>query len=356
MTNSAQPRKSPTTPKRRRWYHSLFRAAAVTTVVVLLLFIAGCLMLHMPGHSYSGPLQPLTPEETQIRDGLKQHVHELAGRIGIRNLQRPDKLEEAAAYVEQSFAALGYKVTAHPFEVQSVQDHTVRNLSVEIPGSTHPAEIVVIGAHYDSARGCPAANDNASGVAAMLELARVFRARAPARTLRFVAFVNEEPPWFQTRYMGSRVYAAECRARNDNIVSMVSIETIGYYSDEKGSQKYPPPFGAFYPGTGNFIAFVGNWSSRHLVSRSIGTFRRHAKFPSEGGAVPGAIPGIGWSDHWAFWQEHYPGIMVTDTAPFRSPPYHEPQDTPDKLDYVRSARVVAGLGHVTDDLVSSKAR
>ena len=233
---------------------------------------------------------------------------------------------------------------------------TCCNLAAEISGTSRADEIIVIGGHYDSvlveSLPCPGANDNASGAAATLALARAFAELTPQRTVRFVLFVNEEPPFFQNPFMGSWIYAKRCRERDENIVAMFSLETIGYYSDERGSQKYPFPLGLLYPSTGNFIAFVGNVGSRKLVRESIGSFRRHAEFPSEGGALPGSMPGVGWSDHWAFWQEGYPALMVTDTAPFRYPHYHQASDTPDKLDYDRMSRVVDGLERVVSDLAN----
>ena len=173
-----------------------------------------------------------------------------------------------------------------------------------------------------------------------------------ARTVRLVAFVNEEPPFCHTDLMGSRVYARRCRARDENVVAMLSLETIGFYVDEPGSQKYPFPFSLFYPDTGNFVGFVGNLGSRSLTRRSIRAFRESTDFPSEGLAAPGWIPGIGWSDHWSFWQEGYPGVMITDTAPFRYPHYHTPQDTPDRIDYDRFARVVMGVSGVVEALAT----
>lgn len=303
----------------------------------------------MPLKSYSGPLPPLTTNEIDLRDGLRRHVQKLAGDIGERNIFKPDKLRAATEYVEGSFAAAGYKVTRHSYDVLHELCH---NLEVEIPGKTRASEIVIAGAHYDSVSSSPGANDNASGVAAVLELARVWAGREPARTLRFVAFVNEEPSFFQTEQMGSLVYAKLCRQKNQNVVAMLSLETIGYYSTAAGSQKYPFPLGLFYPSRGDFIGFVGNTSNAGLVRRCIESFRRQVSFPSEGGALPGTLPGIGWSDHWAFWQAGYPALMVTDTAPFRYPYYHTQQDTPDRLDYDRMARVVAGLDKVLEELVN----
>lgn len=310
--------------------------------------LAGCHM-NFPGRSFKGLLPPQTDDETELASRLRDHVEMLAGTIGERNIWHPDQLLAAAEYIEQTFRDYGQEPVPL-FHV--VRGQEVRNIEVTIPGTTRPTEIVVIGAHYDSVRGCVGANDNASGVAAVLEMARLLRGKQPRRTVRLVAFVNEEPPFFQTEQMGSLVYARLCRKRGDNIVAMFTPETIGYYSDAKGSQQYPFPFSMFYPSEGNFIAFVGNTTSRPLIARSIKSFRRHTPFPSEAAALPGSITGVGWSDHWSFWQEGYPAFMVTDTAPFRYPHYHQVTDTPDKIDYDRTARVVMGLTRVAEDLAN----
>jgi Zn-dependent M28 family amino/carboxypeptidase len=177
----------------------------------------------------------------------------------------------------------------------------------------------------------------------VLELAGAARDWAPERSWRFVLFVNEEPPFFRTTEMGSHVHARGAKLRGERIVAMYSLETIGYYSEAPGSQRYPFPFSAFYPDRGNFVAFVANLPSRALLHRTIAAFRAHAEFPSEGAAAPAWVPGVDWSDQLWFWNEGYPALMITDTAPFRYPHYHTPQDTPDKVDYDRLARVVRGL-------------
>ncbi len=305
-------------------------------------------MIKMPGKSYDGPLPPLTEEETALRNALRQDVETLAAEIGERNVFRYPRLAAAADFIKRSFEDAGYAVRREGFEASG---QTCFNLEAAITGVDKPDEIVVVGGHYDSVFGCPGANDNATGVAATLALARALSGEKPSRTLRFVAFVNEEPPFFQTDEMGSMVYAKGCRDRNEKVVAMLSLETIGYYRDEAGSQQYPFPVGLFYPSTGNFIAFVGNTASKKLVREVVASFRRQAKFPSEGGALPNAVPGVGWSDHWAFWQMGYPALMVTDTAPFRYPYYHTPQDTPDKVDYEPFARLTAGLALVVGELV-----
>ncbi len=299
-------------------------------------------MILMPGRSYRGALPPLSPSQAALRETLRRDVEALAGPRNVHD--EYSALAAAAGHIKREFTRAGYAVSRVSYDVRG---RTCDNLEAALPGGE---EIVVVGGHYDAVIGSPGANDNATGAAAVLALARAFAGTKGARTLRFVAFVNEEPPHFQTPEMGSWVYAKRCRERGDKIVAMLSLETMGCYSDEEGSQKYPPPLGMIYPSTGNFIGFVGNLSSRSLVRRAIGSFREHAKFPSEGAALPSWVPGVGWSDHWAFWQEGYPAIMVTDTAPFRYAQYHTGEDTVDKIDFDRFARVVSGLGPVIREL------
>lgn len=304
-------------------------------------------MIWMPGESRRAPLPQPTEHEAALVTSLTKDIHALATGIGERNSARYEALLAAADYIDESFEAAGYPVERQRYEIDG---KAFDNLEVERKGTTRPNEIVLIGAHYDSVPGSPGANDNGSGVAAVLALARAFAAKNPARTLRFVAFVNEERPFAQTPRMGSVIYAKRSRERGEWIDAMVSLETMGYFSDRPGSQHYPSVLSWVYPSQGDFIAFVGNWTSRRLLYRAIAAFRREATVPSEGGALPEGLPGVGWSDHWAFWQEGYPAIMLTDTAPFRYPAYHTPQDTSDQIDYGRLARVVAGLEVVIADL------
>jgi hypothetical protein len=326
------------------------RLGAAAIVLAVLAPGAWWSMIRMPGESHRGDLPPLTAEQAALGDELRQHVEALAGRIGERNLLRYRNLVAAGEFIERSLTEAGYAVERQEYDVEG---RMCVNLAAETPGADRPQEIVVVGGHYDSVIDCPGANDNATGVAATLALARRLKGFRPSRTLRFVCFVNEEPPFFQTANMGSRVYARRCRRRGEKVTAMICLETIGYYSDEKGSQRYPPPFSLVYPATGNFIAFVGNYGSRSLVRQVVASFRQQAEFPSEGGAVPGFLPGIGWSDHWSFWKEGYPALMVTDTAPFRYPHYHRFTDTPDKIDYERTARVVSGLEAVIKELAGT---
>jgi Zn-dependent M28 family amino/carboxypeptidase len=286
---------------------------------------------------------------TSVSDAarLRQHVDVLARAIGERNMWHYTRLQSAADYIELQLRNDGYVTRRQTYEVSRLP---VSNVEGTSPGRTRASEIVVLGAHYDSVTGCPGANDNATGVAAMLELARRFATKPQSRTMRFVAFVNEEPPFFMTGQMGSVVYATEARRRGDDITGMISLETIGYYSNAPGSQRYPGRIRMLYPDVGNFIGFVANIGSARLLMRARRAFRRRTRFPVQSAAVPAAIPGVGWSDHWAFWQAGYAAMMVTDTAPFRYPWYHTPEDTPDKIDYYRLAQVVDGLEHVAATL------
>lgn len=320
------------------------------TAVVVFLLVAGAFLLwmvSMPGKSYGGDLVPLSEAERQISRALREHVEVLSMRIGERNLWHPPTMDETLRYVRGEFEKLGLPVADDEFPVWHTTAH---NLVAWIQGGREPEEIVVVGAHYDSVLGSPGADDNASGVAALLELAQLLRASSPARTLRFVAFANEEPPFFFTPGQGSLVYARRCRRRGERIVAMLSLESIGCYRDEPKSQRYPFPLGLLYPDRGNFIGFVGNLSSRALVRRCVATFRRECPLPSEGLAAWGYFPGVYWSDQWAFWRQGYPALMVTDTAPFRYPYYHTGEDTAEKLDYDRMGRLVFGLLAVLCDL------
>ena len=324
------------------------RMAWWSVMATALWHLTGC---GMPGKSFSGALPPLTEGQRKLAGEIRRDVQVLAGEIGHRDLEHPELLARAADHVEGQFRAAGFEPRQHQYEVGG---QTVFNIDAEVKGRSN--EVVVVGAHYDSVRGTVGANDNGSGMAAVLALARrMATGPQPKRTLRFVAFVNEEPPYFQTEQMGSLVYARECQARGDRITAMISLETIGYYSDEEGSQHYPKPMDLFYPSRGNFIAFVGNTGSGGLVKRIVGRFRKDVSFPSEGAAVPGFIKGVGWSDQWSFWACGYSAVMVTDTAPFRYPYYHTTGDTPDRIDYERTARVVEGLGVVIRDLVDGES-
>lgn len=314
---------------------------AIAIVIAIVLFLA----MKMPGRSFAGRAAALDATQNALRDALRRDVSHLAGTIGERNVVAEKSYAQAADYIEQSLRAAGYATERQTYVVEGV---TCANVIAERRGTSD--EIVVIGAHYDTVDGCPGADDNTSGVAGMLALARAFAKSEPRRTLRFVAFANEEPPYFQTEDMGSYRYAQRCHERHEKVVAMLSLETIGYYRDEPHSQQYPAGLDHVYPTTANFIAFSSNLASRGLLHDCLDAFRAQATIPSEGGALPEIVPGVAWSDQWSFWRFDYPAVMVTDTAPYRNPNYHQTTDTPDTLDYERFARVVDGLRYVVGSL------
>ena len=274
---------------------------------------------------------------------LRRHVEALCAN-GPRNTWSIMSLLAAASYIEESFIASGYAVERHSYAPQIGGE----NLIAEVRGNL--TDVVIIGAHYDSVFDSPGADDNASGVAGLLALARHFARSKHPKTIRFIAFSNEEPPHFQLPEMGSLAYARRCHERGETITAMLSLEMLGYFDTRRGSQQYPPLLSLFYPGTADFIGFAGNLKSRKLVRQCVETFRKHAKIGAQGAALPELIPQIGWSDQWSFWQFGWPAIMVTDTALFRNPNYHTARDTPDTLDYERMALVVEGLIPVITEL------
>lgn len=284
-------------------------------------------------------------------DRLRRHVAVLAGEVGERNVFHPIALRAAADYISGQWYGQGYRVTAQTYLARGVP---CANLEVTRIGVDRPQEFILVGAHYDSVAGSPGANDNGSGVAAMLEISRLFAAARPGCGVRFVAFVNEEPPFFFWGRMGSKVYARAARLRGDDIRLMASLETLGYYRDEPGSQRYPPLFRWFYPRRGNFLAFVSNFRSRRAMLGMVAAFRAHCRLPAEHLATFAWVPGVAWSDHYPFWRQGYRALMVTDTAFYRYPYYHTAQDTPDKLDYTRLALATQGLYHAFLELAGGR--
>ncbi len=327
---------------------ALKRLAIVMIIIASISIFAWSLMVWMPGESYRQNLEPLNSTEIKLREQLTSDVGTLAVKIGRRNFDSYQNLVAAKDFLTTELEQAGYKVREQQYTVEA---KTFSNLEVEIPGSSRADEILVIGGHYDSAVNAPGSNDNATGTASVLALAREFVGTKPLRTLRFVEFTNEEPPYFQTKNMGSLVYAQAAKQHGDKIVGMFSLETLGYFSDKASTQQYPLPLSFFYPNQGNFIGFISDIDSRELLRNTIRSFRAQAKFPSEGVALPSSIQGVGWSDQWSFWQQGYQALMITDTAPFRDPHYHAAKDTVAKIDFEKLARVTIGISKVIRDFV-----
>lgn len=320
----------------------------LTTMILAGAAIRFCVVF--PRQPSSAGLQPLDDALRATALDLETHIRAVASRP--HNIAHPEALEASAAYIESTLKNFGYTPIQQPFRVGGIE---VRNIEVVIEphAATPNADTLVIGAHYDSADDFPGANDNGTGVAALLELARTFRGAKTACRLRFVFFVNEEHPYGKTPDMGSYRHAKQMRERGENIVGMLALETLGHFSQRPGSQRFPFPFGLLYPNRGNFVAFVGMLRARTLVNNFVHTFRAGSSFPAIGSVAPAFVEGADLSDHWAYDHFGYPACMVTDTAPFRNPFYHSPRDTPDTVDYANLARVTAALATMISTLAGN---
>ncbi|MDH5525832.1 MAG: M20/M25/M40 family metallo-hydrolase [Nitrospirota bacterium] len=278
-----------------------------------------------------------------LEQRLRRHVDRLAGEIGPRGLFAPAAYRAAADYIDAELASGGYEVTREPVPApKDMPDAVCHNLVAERPG-TDPAGIWLIGAHYDTVPGTPGADDNASAVAALLEMARHFAGVSPRDTVRFVALANEEMPHFTRPSHGAMAHAAGCRRRGEKIRLMASLEMLGYYTDQPGSQRYPAGLGACYPDTGNFLGIIGGLVNTGRIKRLAAGFRASTDLPCQVLITPVWAPALVRSDHFAFLLNRYPAVMITDTADFRNPHYHSAADTPNSLDYPRMAAAVTGL-------------
>jgi Zn-dependent M28 family amino/carboxypeptidase len=281
-------------------------------------------------------------------EALSGHVRELSAKIGERSVVRGDGLDRAKVYVHGAFEAAGLTVTEQTYEFDG---RRVANLIADPPGATTDATPYIVGAHYDSVIGTPGADDNASAVAVMLELARRTAAKPPGVPLRFVAFTLEEPPTHATRHQGSRVFVKRLTESGGRVAGAIILEMVGLTT----SKQHYPKFlrWAGYPDAGNFIGIVGNRASKPLGERVLRGMRKNPALPVESLFVwlnGWIIPDTRLSDHAPFWDKGFPALMITDTAFFRNPNYHGPNDTADTLDYAFMAELVRSLEHAFDAL------
>ena len=325
-------------------------------LVILLLLggaiaLVGRLLTAMPGLAFTGALPALTEEEAECAESLRAHVETIGRDIGARGTHAPDKLVAAEDYLTQRLRQAGLPPESFRYDCggQSAGD-----LVSEIPGTRARDVIVVVGAHYDSASRSPGADDDASGCAVLLELADAIGGTAYERTLRFVLFSNGAPPRGGTPASGSRAYAKAAREKGEKIVLMLSLDSLGSFRTAPKTQSVPFPFQACYPDRGDFVAFVGDLSSRTNLARSLETFRKVAKFPSEGLVLPGWTPGFADSDDASFRAEGFPALRITDTGTWRHVHSGTISDTSDRLDYESMARVTLGLARMISELVQKR--
>jgi len=277
-------------------------------------------------------------QKQMLTENLYRHVEYLSVKIGDRHLWKGGSLNKVADYIESVFTSSGYAVWRQTY---SCYGQSVSNLIAEKTGMDK--EIVIIGAHYDTVPGSPGADDNASAVAGLLELARLNQETSNKKTLVFSAFVNEEPPCFGSPNMGSMVYAKRLKEQRIPVEVMVSLEMIGYFTKER-IQAYPlPGMGLVYPKTGDYLGVVGNFHSSKYVSFLKKRIRKHSNMNVRSLMGPEFFGGISFSDNYSFWHHGYRAVMVTDTSFFRNRNYHQLTDTIDTLDFDRMAEVVKGL-------------
>lgn len=324
-------------------------------IKLLLLVISGVILFFLVFSLIkSGKIVPVTHEEPGEESkvemkNLYKHVDELAVKIGPRSLYQYGKLKEAEDYIKNTLKEFGLEYTLQTYDFGG---KSFNNVIVTLPGEKEPGKVVVIGAHYDTVPTTPGADDNASAAAVLLEICRNLKDYRPAKTLKLIFFVNEEPPAFNTKHMGSYVYAKRAKQEKEDIVGMICLEMVGYYSDIKGGQTFPLPLmNLIYPDTPNFIAIVGNFKSRKLVKHMARSIKKASTIPVETLSTFEFVPGVNLSDHASFWKMGYPAVMVTDTSFYRNPNYHTPDDTINTLDFEKMAKLLKGLISAAKDRV-----
>ena len=305
----------------------------VIIISLLLLAVAGLwLVVVQPVLTGRG----VTPGVTVEPERLKAHVRYISEDCFPRHAGHVENLERVAAYIRSEFEQAGGRVSEQIFEVDG---QTYRNVIAAFGPGTGPR--LIVGAHYDAAGFSPGADDNASAVAGLIELAYLLGQGDPPGDVELVAYTLEEPPYFATPHMGSVVHAKSLKAQGVEVKLVIVLEMIGYFSDEKGSQHFPSPLlRLFYPSTGNFLALAGKLDQRAAVRALKAAMRGVTPLPVYSINAPAFVPGIDLSDHRSYWAEGYQAVMVTDTAFYRNLNYHTDQDTYDKLDYERMALVV----------------
>jgi hypothetical protein len=286
-----------------------------------------------------------------IKAGLQSDVAFIAG-LGPRNPEDPisyKQLRKCEAWIIEKWESQGYTVRLQDVSVGGQQFH---NIEIEFSGTVFPSEIVVISAQYDTEPESPGANNNGSGMAVLFQLSDLFKNYHLEKTLRLIAFVNEQQPFAGTDMMGSHLYARRSFELKEDIKVMMSMDALGIYKDSPGTQRLPFPFSLFYPDCGNFLAFIGNLPSRSWVKKVTAGFKKGSSFPIEAGVAPEWVEGVTWSDHRSFYKLGYPGMQITDTGAFRAVSHGTREDTIEKINFDALSRIVVGMYGVAIELTS----
>jgi len=318
-----------------QWRRRIIKIMLLVFLILLLLLIGSWFWTTQPLLSAAKP----SAERTVDPSRLQAHVHKLSVELSPRDENHIENLDRVAAYIKNEFSQTTSLVSEQPYRIQG---KSYRNVIAQFGPESN--ERIVVGAHYDAAGPLPGADDNASGVAGLIELAHLLSRQQPPIRVELVAFTLEEPPYFRTTGMGSLIHAESLRTQNVRVRAMFSLEMIGYFSDAPNSQHFPAGIlNAFYPSTGNFIGVVGRLSDWSFVRRTKATMRNASPLPVYSINTPTFVPGVDLSDHVNYWRAGYNALMITDTAFYRNRNYHTAQDTEEKLDYKRMAMVVEGV-------------
>lgn len=345
--------------KRRNGFRMriLLYISSIAGMIVIFLFILAFWWSLMLSSIHVDTSEFMSKQQQKIAVQIQNDIEYLAKTIGERNMHTPGTMDRTVDFLQKRFKEAGYFAENQNYIVQQgvYTGKTAKNLIAEIPATGNQTEIIVIGAHYDTVKGSPGANDNASGVAVLLAAAEKLGKYSSQNTIRFVAFANEEPPFFQTSDMGSYAYAEKSSQKNEKITAMIALDGLGYYDRSSGSQSYPlPGLGFIYSDRADFIALVTRFSDLSLLRNISAGFEESGVVATESAALPGFLPGVNWSDHWSFWKFGYPGVLITDTLLFRDPHYHTPRDTPERLNYSNMARITTALVSTIKKIDSKK--
>lgn len=321
------------------------RKPTTLLVIPLLAFVvilaAYWYMIRCEGSWDGEPLETAMADElVAMETELRADVAWLSQTVGPRNPAHYENLVRTAEWIRDRWTSYGYEVLEQKLEVDGKE---CVNLEVEIPGRVAASEIIVLGAQYDTWPESPGANNNGGGVAVLLQVSRLLRDYEPDRTIRLVALTTQEPPYSKTEQMGSIHYARRSHERGEDIRVMMSMDAIGVYKQEPGTQNYPFPFSLLYPDTGNFLGFIADLGTRSLLVETTRGFKKGSAFPIEAGSVPRWVTGASWSDHASFWDYGYRGIQITDTGAFRSAAHTTVEDTMEKMDFAALARISVGM-------------
>ncbi len=322
------------TPPPRPLGQRLLRSCLRICSVLLMLFLAGCFLVAQPSTRSN---EPSSKKSDEVR--LRKHVDALSQNFHPRNSDNPENLNRCADYISTHFKDSGATVEMQEFIVDKIiYKNVIGRFGVGKPKK------IIVGAHYDSCDDTPGADDNASGVAGLLELARLIGKDQPDVEIELVAYTLEEPPFFGGHQMGSVFHADSVASEKDKIIGVIVLEMIGYFSDEPGSQDYPVPvMKGYYPSRGNFITVVSAWNQSDWIADLKAGMKGTTDLPVYSFRAPASLPGIDFSDHRNYWPHSIPAAMVTNTAFYRNKNYHHEHDTADRLDYHRMGKVVVGV-------------